>query len=469
LLLTSLTQSSVLSPHHSLEIPAIRQAAQRALIARDSLLADYPDWEIWRRQARTIKTHVIAHLDDYLDQLQSQVEAWGGQVLRAADGPAAVALIRDLARRHQVGTLVKSKSMTTEEIGLNAGLEADGFQVTETDLGEFIVQLAGDTPAHITAPAMHLNRDDIADLFSRRLHLPRQNDPVVLSRQGAGFLQPRFWEAQMGITGVNFAAAATGHLVMLENEGNLRLSAYAPPVHVALMGLEKIIPTLADLEPFLHLLPASATGQRLTAYVNFIRALKPQPRGTQAFYLIILDNGRRRLAADPIFREALFCLRCGACLNICPIFQLGGGHLYGRVYPGAIGILLAPYLGNRADLTDLCTQCGACSQICQAGIELAAKINRLRTHSRLHPVLQAFIRAGSLVLAHPRWYRALTPVWRFLWRYLPPQLTTGCWNRHRALPYPAPRSFFESLPPEHRTYSHPGSQKALFPPFSKGG
>ncbi len=380
---------------------------------------------------------------------RTQVEAWGGQVLQAADGPAAVTLIRDLAREHQVRQLVKAKSMVSEEIGLTAGLEADGFQVTETDLGEFIVQLAGDTPAHITAPAMHLNREDIGDLFSRHLHLPRQSDPVILSRQGAQFLRPRFWEAQMGITGVNFAAAASGHLVMLENEGNLRLSAWAPPVHVALMGLEKIIPDLLDLEVFLRLLPASATGQRLTAYVNFIQALKPQPQGTQAFYLIILDNGRRRLAADPIFREALFCLRCGACLNICPIFQLGGGHLYGRVYPGAIGILLAPYLGSPADLTDLCTQCGACSQICPAGIELAKNINRLRTHSRLHPVLRACTRAAAMMLQHPRLYRRLVPLWRFLSSSTVSQkITARWWGDHRSLPQPAPRSFFESLPPD---------------------
>jgi L-lactate dehydrogenase complex protein LldF len=447
--LSSFTQSSVLSPHHSLEIPAIRPAAQRALTARDRLVAACPDWETWRQQARAIKTRVITNLDDHLDQLQAQVEGWGGQVFRAADGPAAVALIRDLARRHQVRRLVKAKSMTTEEIGLNAAL--DGLQVTETDLGEFIVQLAGDTPAHITAPAMHLDREAIADLFARRLHLPRQSDPESLSRQGAECLRPRFWEADMGITGVNFAAAATGHLVLLENEGNLRLSAFAPPVHVALMGLEKIIPTLADLEVFLRLLPVSATGQRLTAYVNFIRALKPQPQGPQAFYLIILDNGRRRLAADPIFREALFCLRCGACLNICPIFQLGGGHLYGRVYPGAIGILLGPYLGSPVDLTDFCTQCGACSRICPAGISLAANISRLRSHSRLHPVLRAGVRGTSLMLQHPRLYRLLTPVWRFLCRHLPSKLADRWWGQDRTLPCPAPTSFFESVPPERRT------------------
>ncbi len=438
--------SPVPNPQSSFEIPAIRQAAQRALNARDCLLADYPEWETWRQQARSIKSRVLSNLEDYLDQLRTQVTGWGGQVLEAADGPAAVALIRDLAREHRVRNLVKAKSMVSEEIGLTAGLEADGFQVTETDLGEFIIQLAGDTPSHITAPAMHLNRHDIAELFVRRLHLPRQNDPVMLSRQGAHFLRPRFWEAQMGITGVNFAAAATGHLVMLENEGNLRLSAWAPPVHVALMGLEKLIPNLLDLEVFLRLLPASATGQRLTAYVNFIRALKPQIQGNQAFYLVILDNGRRRLAADPIFREALYCLRCGACLNICPIFQLGGGHLYGRVYPGAIGILLASYVGENADLTDLCTQCGACSQICPAGIALTENINRLRTRSHLHPVVRACTRAAGLMLTHPRLYRRLVPLWRFFSNYLPTKkLLALSQIKYNAAFQPARRSFYETL------------------------
>ena len=201
---SSFTQpsSSVLSPPLKF-LPSARPPSA-PWTARARLVAAYPDWETWRQQAQAIKTQVITHLDDYLDQLQAQVEGWGGQVFRAADGPAAVALIRDLARRHQVRRLVKAKSMTTEEIGLNAGLEADGVQVTETDLGEFIVQLAGDAPAHLTAPAMHLNRNDIADLFAHRLHLPRQSDPVSLSRQGAEFLRPRFWEAEMGITGVNF-------------------------------------------------------------------------------------------------------------------------------------------------------------------------------------------------------------------------------------------------------------------------
>lgn len=430
-------------PVFPLEIPAIRAAAQRALAAREKLVAASPQWETWRQQAHAIKSDVLAHLEDYLLQLQNQVEGWGGQVLHAADAAQANSLIATLARRHQSRLVVKAKSMTSEEIGLNTALTAASLEVVETDLGEFIIQLAGDTPAHLTAPAMHLNRRDIAALFARQLHLPHETDPELLSRQGAGYLRHRFWQAQMGITGVNFAAAASGHLVMLENEGNLRLSASAPPVHVALMGLEKLIPSLADLEVFLRLLPASATGQRLTAYVNFVAGLKPQPRGIQAFYLILLDNGRRRLAAEPVLREALFCLRCGACLNICPIFQVGGGHLYGQVYPGAIGILLTAYQGSRADLTDLCTQCGACSQICPARIDLAAHIAYLRSRSRRHPSLRLAVHTAGLILPHPTLYRGLAPAGRWLWRQLPHSLRQAWWGEHRRPPQVPERSFFE--------------------------
>ena len=217
----------------------------------------------------------------------------------------------------------------------------------------------------------------------------------------------------MGITGVNFATP-DGTLVLLENESNLRLTATLPRVHLAFMGLEKVIPRLADLEVMLRLLPASATGQRLTALVHFIRGLKVQPQGNQAFYLVILDNGRRRLAADPELAEALYCLRCGACLNVCPIFQVGAAHLYGRVYPGAIGILLAPYLAPAGDICDLCTQCGACQEICPVGIRLADKIRGLRRHSRRFRQLRGLTTAAGAVLSRPRWYRCLEPATRGL-------------------------------------------------------
>jgi len=393
--------------------PAVRPAAHRALAARDRLLAGYPHWEAWRQQARGAKSKAVARLDDLLDELEQAVTAWGGRVLRARDAAQARQLILDVAWEHGVKTVVKAKSMTTEEIGLNPALAAAGLQVMETDLGEFIVQLAGHPPAHLTAPALHLNRHQIADLFTAHLGLRSPAEPEALARLATTYIQPHFFEAQMGITGVNFATPE-GTLVLLENESNLRFTATLPKVHLALMGLEKIIPHLSGLEFMLRLLPASATGQRLTALVHFIQGLKIQPRGNQIFYLVILDNGRRRLAADPELAEALYCLRCGACLNVCPIFQVGAAHLYGRVYPGAIGILLAPYLAPVGDICDLCTQCGACQEICPVGIRLADKIRGLRRRSRLFRPLRAVTTATGAVLSQPRWYRALEPAMRGL-------------------------------------------------------
>jgi len=393
--------------------PAVRTAAHRALAARDLLLADYPLWEAWRLQARSSKTEAVDRLDELLEDLEQAVTAWGGRVLRARDAAQARRLILDVAREHRVRTVVKSKSMTTEEIGLNPALAAAGLQVMETDLGEFIVQLAGHPPAHLTAPALHLNRHQIAEIFAARLGLRSPAEPEALTRLATAYLKPHFFEAQMGITGVNFATPE-GTLVLLENESNLRFTATLPKVHLALMGLEKMIPRLADLEVMLRLLPASATGQRLTALVHFIRGLKVQPQGNQPFYLVILDNGRRRLAADSELAEALYCLRCGACLNICPIFQVGAAHLYGRVYPGAIGILLAPYLSPVGDICDFCTQCGACQDICPVGIRLTDKIRRLRGHSRRFRRLRGLSQAAGAVLSRPRWYRGLEPAWRGL-------------------------------------------------------
>ena len=391
--------------------PAVRPAAHRALAARDRLLAGYPLWEAWRRQARGAKTEAVARLDELLDDLERAVTAWGGRVLRARDAAQARQLILDVAREHGVKTVVKAKSMTTEEIGLNPALAAAGLQVMETDLGEFIVQLAGHPPAHLTAPALHLNRHQIADLFAAHLGLQSPAEPEALARLATSYIKPHFFAAQMGITGVNFATPE-GTLVLLENESNLRFTATLPKVHLALMGLEKVIPQLSDLEVMLRLLPASATGQRLTALVHFIQGLKIQPQGNQIFYLVILDNGRRRLAADPELAEALYCLRCGACLNVCPIFQVGAAHLYGRVYPGAIGILLAPYLAPVGDICDLCTQCGACQEICPVGIRLTDKIRGLRRRSRRFRPLRALTTAAGAVLSRPRWYRALEPATR---------------------------------------------------------
>lgn len=391
----------------------MRAACHRALAARDRLRQDYPQWEAWRRQAREIKAAAVSRLEELLHRLAREVTAWGGRVLRAQDAAQARELIVGLAREHRVTTVTKSKSMTTEEIGLNPALEAAGLRTWETDLGEFIVQLAGDTPAHLTAPALHLNRLQIAALFEEHLGGDCPADPEALTRRATEYLKPHFWQAQMGITGVNFATP-DGTLVCLENESNLRLTATLPPVQVAVMGLEKMVPSLADLEVLLRLLPASATGQRLTALVHFLRGRRFQPTGPQAFYLIILDNGRRRLARDPELKEALYCLRCGACLNVCPVFQLRAAHLYRRVYPGAIGILLAPHLNPVGDISDLCTQCGACQEICPVQISLADKILQVRARSPKFRSFRALSGLAGQVLARPRLYRRLEPGLRLL-------------------------------------------------------
>ncbi len=383
---------------------AVRLATHRALAARERLLKDYRQWEAWRRQARDLKREAMAAWETNLERLSGAVRAWGGQVLVAPDAAQARAQILEVARRHGVRTVVKSKSMTTEEIGLNPALAAAGLTVTETDLGEFIVQLAGHPPAHITAPALHLNRLDIARLFARHLGYAQPAEPEALCGAARRHLAPRFEAVQLGITGVNFAVP-DGTLVFLENEGNLRRTACSPAVHLAVMGLEKLIPRLADLAVFLRLLPASATGQRLTALVHMLKGLKEGPMGGQAFYLLLLDNGRRRLGRDPELREALFCLRCGACLNICPVFQVGGAHLYGRVYPGAIGILLAPYVPPWGDLPDLCTQCGACGDVCPAAIPLPDLILKVRRRSRRYRSLRRLASFLGEVARRPGLYR----------------------------------------------------------------
>jgi L-lactate dehydrogenase complex protein LldF len=386
----------------------VRAATHRALAARERVVQEYPNWEAWRRQARASKALAIEHLDELIAQLQKKVEGWGGTVLFARDAAEARELILQIARRHSVERVVKSKSMTTEEISLNPHLVEAGLEVAETDLGEFIIQLAGHPPAHLTAPALHLNRRQIAHIFAEHLGLDCPADPLALCQAARQHLKTRFAEAQMGITGVNFAAVAEGTLVFLENESNLRQTLAMPAVHVAVMGLEKVIPTLSDLEFFLRLLPASATGQRLTALVHFLNGQKLRPDGgQQSFYLLILDNGRRRLAAQAELKEALHCLRCGACLNICPIFQAGGAHLYGRVYPGAIGILLARYLAPLGDISDLCTQCGACKEICPAAIDLPEKILAVRQSGSRFRRMHLLSRGAGLIMTHPFLYRGL--------------------------------------------------------------
>ncbi|MGQ9689279.1 MAG: LUD domain-containing protein [Desulfobaccales bacterium] len=439
---------------------AVRAATHRALEARERFLAEYPQWDDWRRQVRAAKAAMVEGWPEYLALLRERVESWGGKVYFAKTAAEANDFILRVARRHDVARVVQSKSMTVHEIGLARFLADRGINLTETDLGEFIIQLAGHPPAHLTAPALHLNRFQIARLLSDHLFLEAPSEPAALARLASDYLAGCYKEADLGLTGVNFAAAQEGVLVCLENEGNLHSCASLPPVHLALMGWEKMVPCLADLEPCLRLLPASATGQRLTSLVHFIKGLK----GAQAFYLVILDNGRSRMAAHPELREALYCLRCGSCLNICPVFQLKGAHLYGRVYPGAIGALLAPFLPPSGDITDFCTQCGSCGPICPAAIELPKKIKYLRQKAPSFRRIHLLTQAAGLVLGQPRLYRGLESLlhaWfqglgrlqarKFLGQDIPAHSFFHTWKEHKA-------KFAPSAPSQSGLLTFPGAR-----------
>ena len=340
-------------------------------------------WEDSRDLAKEIKDHTLAHLDRYLLEFADNVERLGGHICWAADAAEANAYIVEVARRRGVRLAVKGKSMMTEEIGLNGALAAAGVEAVETDLGEYIVQLAGERPSHITAPAVHKTRGDIARLFTEKLSIACGDDPREITAHARRVLRERFAVADMGITGVNFAVAETGTIVLVENEGNIRMTTTLPRVHVAVMGIEKIIPRLRDLEVFLTLLPRAASGQKITSYVSLLTGVKRSDReeGPEELHVVILDNGRTEMLANPHLRESLNCLRCGACLNACPVYQKIGGHAYGWTYPGPIGAVLTPQLVGRREAADLpfaSSLCGACRDVCPVKIDIPEMLLHLR-------------------------------------------------------------------------------------------
>ncbi|MBI4279191.1 MAG: iron-sulfur cluster-binding protein, partial [Armatimonadetes bacterium] len=342
--------------------------------------------EALRERARQIKAHALAHLPYYLEQLEAEVRATGGHVHWARDGAEACGIILDIARRHGVRTVVKSKSMTTEEIELNHVLEHDGIQVTETDLGEFILQLIGEKPGHILGPAIHKTKEQVAEVFSQHLGIPRYDQPEQLTMAARTALRHRFLQAGMGISGVNFGVAETGTIVVVENEGNARLTTSLPKVHVAVMGMEKVIPTMADLITLMRVLARSATGQTMPVYASLINGPRRagEADGPDEFHLVILDNGRTRILADPEMRESLQCIRCGACLNVCPVYQRTAGHPYGSVYSGPIGAVITPlYLGidRAAQLPFASSLCGACGEVCPVKIDIPRLLVTLRARA----------------------------------------------------------------------------------------
>ncbi|MBI3975136.1 MAG: iron-sulfur cluster-binding protein [Armatimonadetes bacterium] len=432
---------------------------------RAAVLSGLPEWEAWREQARAIKAHTLAHLDVYLDRLDRSVRGAGGQVHWAADAAEAREIVLDLARRHKIRRIAKSKSSTTSEIVLNPALEAAGLEVTETDLGEFIVQLAGEESSHFVVPAIHKTTPQVAALFAERLGAPRVEEPERLTQAARVHLREKFLAAEMGVTGVNFAVAETGTIVVFENEGNARMVTSLPRIHVAVMGMEKVVPRLADLAVMLRVLPLSATGARMAEYVSFLTGPRRpgEVDGPDELHLVILDNGRSRILGDPEMREALQCIRCGACLNVCPVYARAGGHAYGSIYSGPIGAVLTPlYRGidHAGELPFASTLCGACAEVCPVKIDLPRLLLTLRRRAVEHlpgraartrrPVgwverlaMRAFALAAT---SARRWGRsgrvlraALRPFVRGSSIPALPFLTR--WTRYRHFPAPPPSAF----------------------------
>ncbi len=394
----------------ALKDPAMRAAMKRAtarlVSSRDVGFGGFPQADQIRDHARAIRAHTITRLDYYLARFEEAVHARGGHVHWAATASDAVSIVADISRQYGAKTAVKSKSMVSEEIELNAALGAAGVDVLETDLGEFVVQIDGDHPSHIVAPIIHKSRRDIAKLFQEKLQASDADvaDVPQMTAFARRRLRDGFLKADMGISGGNFGVAETGSLCICTNEGNGRLTTTLPRVHVALMGIERIVPSLADLGIMLQVLGRSATGQKLTVYSNIITGPRRQGMETEGdesdgpdhLHIVLVDNGRSRLLGTDL-AEVLYCIRCGACLNTCPVYQEVGGHAYGSVYPGPVGAVLTPGLRGLEkwhDLPHASSLCGACREICPVRIDIPRMLLALRDEATQRGYSPAWITSG---------------------------------------------------------------------------
>jgi len=371
------------SQHINPHIPAaIQRATARLVAVRAASVSQIPEWETLRQTAHDIRLHTLDHLDEYIAQVEKQIAAAGGHVHHARDAAEANAMVVEIAKRNQVKTVVKGKSMASEEIGLNHALEQAGMRAYETDVGEFIIQLAGVPPSHILGPAMHMTKEEIAALFAQKLGVDAPPDPRRLTDIARAQLREIFLNAEMGVTGANFIVAETGMVVLVTNEGNGRMCTTLPDVHVVVAGIDKIVPDWNALATLLPMLVRNATGQKLSCCTSFITgASRSDGQGPREFHLVLLDNGRTQILRDPVARETLLCIRCAACLNICPVYNQVGGHAYGGVYSGPIGAILSPQLlGTRVagDLPFASTLCGACVDVCPVKIQIPEILLRLR-------------------------------------------------------------------------------------------
>ena len=375
-------QSATVAIHDITLQTALDRGTTRAVNNRITAMGETTDAAALRAQARGARLRALQNLPDLLERLEARLTEKGVHVLWASDGEECNRFVVEIAQRHDVRKIVKSKSMATEETQLNHALEAANLEVVETDLGEFVIQIAHETPSHIVFPILHKTREQVRDLFVDKLNMPPSDDPATLTAAARVYMRQQFINADMGITGANFAIAETGTLAIVSNEGNARMCASLPRVHVAIVGIEKVIETMEDFATLVQLLTRSATGQRLTSYVQLLSgpARPGEMDGPETQYVILLDNGRSRIHSTE-YAESLACIRCGACLNTCPVYQNVGGHAYGWVYPGPIGAIVTPLLEgihNAAPLPHASSLCGACKSACPVDIDIPDMLLKLR-------------------------------------------------------------------------------------------
>ena len=422
-----------------------------------------PNWEELRERGRAIKAHTIENLDYYLEMVERNVTRAGGKVFFAKDAAAVQQYVVDLARAKGVKMVIKSKSMVSEEVDINHRLIEEGIEPVETDLGEYIIQLADETPYHIIAPAIHKSREDVSELFQQKLNTPHYEEIEDLAGEARRQLREKFIRADMGMTGANFVVAETGTLTLVTNEGNGRMCTSMPRIHVAVAGMEKIVPSMEDLGIFLRLLIRSATGQRISSYVTTVTGPRrsDDEDGPEEFHLIIVDNGRSKLLADPHLRESLYCLRCGACMNTCPVYRKVGGHAYGWVYPGPIGAVISPVMTSISGAKDLpyaSSLCGACREVCPVKINLPRMLLHLRKElaegetypsERSAPAVERLAMKGwRLGMSNPLFLGIANRIGRLLQKPLVRDgritrlpLALSGWTRYRWLPAIASRPF----------------------------
>ncbi|GAB4369464.1 MAG: lactate utilization protein B [Deltaproteobacteria bacterium] len=435
---------------------ALGRATERFVENRAAAVAAFPGFEATRRAASRLKAEALDRLDLHLERFIAEAEARGTSVHVASDADQARRIAAGIAREEGVTLAVKSKSMVAEEVDLNGALEAAGVEVVETDLGEYIIQLAGEPPSHIIAPAIHKTREEVSKLFEKKLGEPYTEEIPELTRIARKRLREKFLSAQMGISGANFLCADTGSVVLVTNEGNGRMGTILPRVHLVIAGIEKVVPRLRDVPVFLRLLPRSATGQRISSYLSVLTGPKRtgDAEGPEKLHILLLDNGRSGILAGK-YREILKCIRCGACINACPVFQSVGGHAYGWVYPGPVGSVLTSLLLGLPEaslLPNASTLCGACEEVCPVEIPLARMLLELRSDEREQglktPAEVVGVKAFAGVMSRAGLLEALQRMAGALFAlfsregrigWFPPPFSG--WTGRRDFPAPAPQPF----------------------------